>query len=118
MYNGCQISTLKDYFYSPYIPKYGKEEREPLYDHDNYDALPDAIISLSPDYYLGKGHYQDDNRDMKGYMTYTTTDNTDKSIACIQKFVEQLRELINLPQKGESSAFPFQQGESAKKMMI
>lgn len=27
MYNGCQISTLKDYFYSPYIPKYGKEER-------------------------------------------------------------------------------------------
>jgi hypothetical protein len=87
----------------------------PLYDHDNYDALPDAIVSLSPDYYLGKGHYQDDNRDMKGYMAYTTTDNTDNSIACIKKFVEQLSELINLPPKEDSNAFPFLQGEECEK---
>ncbi len=109
MYNGCQISTLKDYFYSPYVPKYGREDGEPLYDHDNYDALPEAIISLSPDYYLGKGHYQDENRDMKGYMAYTTTDNTDKSIACIQKFVEQLREHITVQQKDERNDFLFLQ---------
>ena len=52
---------------------------------------------------------------MKGYMAYTTTDNTDNSIACIQKFVEQLRELINLPQKDESDAFPFLRGEEVEK---
>lgn len=115
MYNGCQISTLKNYFYGPYVPSYGREKGKPLYDHDNYGALPDAIISLSPDYYLGKGHYQDDNRDMKGYMAYTTIDNTDNNIACIQKFVEQLRELINLPQKKKCSAFPFQQGIKGNK---
>ncbi len=115
MYNGCQISTLKHYFYGPYVPKYDREEGEPLYDHDNYDALPDAIVSLSPDYYLGKGHCQDANRDMKGYMAYTTTDNTDNSIACIQKFVEQLSELINLPPKEDSNAFPFLQGEECEK---
>jgi hypothetical protein len=115
MYNGCQISTLKQYFYGPYVPKYDREEGEPLYDHDNYDALPDAIVSLSPDYYLGKGHCQDANRDMKGYMAYTTTDNTDNSIACIQKFVEQLSELINLPPKEDSNAFPFLQGEECEK---
>ena len=115
MYKGCKISTLKNYFYSSYVPKYGREEGEQLYDHDNYDALPDAIVSLSPDYYLGKGHYQDDNSDMKGYLAYTTTDNVDNDIACIQKFIEQLRELINLPQKIESDAFPFLQGKVSEK---
>ena len=115
IYNGCQISTLKHYFYGPYVPKYDREEGEPLYDQGNYEAPPDAIVSLSPDYYLGKGHYQDDNRDMKGYMAYTTTDNTDNNIACIQKFVEQLRELISLPQKEKCDAFPFLQAEEGEK---
>ncbi len=114
MYNGCQISTLKNYFYGPYVPKYGREEEDPLYDHDNYNALPEAIVSLSPDYYLGKGLYQDDNRDMKGYLAYTETDNTDNSIACIQKFVEQLRELINLPQKEGNESILFLQEKGIK----
>ncbi len=115
MYNGCQINTLKNYFNGPYVPKYGREKGESLYDHDNYNALPNAIVSLSPDYYLGKAHYQDDNRDMKGYIAYTTTDNTNNSIACIQEFVEQLRGCINLPHKEGSGAFPFPQEKEDKR---
>ena len=51
----------------------------------------------------------------KRESTYTTTDNTDNSIACIQKFVEQLRELISLPQKEKCDAFPFLQAEEGEK---
>lgn len=112
IYNGCKVSTIKNYFYGPYVPSYGKIKGEPLYDHDNYDALPDGIISLSPDYYISKGYYQDDNRDMKGYMSYSITDNTNKKIACIQKFVERLSELISIPQDKE--CVPFQLLEEIK----
>ena len=49
---------------------------------------------------------------MKGYMSYSITDNTNKKIACIQKFVEQLSELISIPQDKE--CVPFQLLEEIK----
>lgn len=114
VYNGCKVSTIKNYFFGSYVPTYGRKKGEPLYDHENYDALPDAIVSLSPDFYLGKEHYQDNNRDMKGYIAYSITDNTDNKVACIQKFVEQLRELISLPQYVENASLQFLQEERKK----
>ena len=107
IYNGCKVVTFKSYFYSPYVPTYGREEGELLYDHDNYDALPDAIVSISPDYYLGKGHCQDADRDMKGYIAYSQKDNTNNNVVSIQKFVEQLNELVAIPQKDEIDSFLF-----------
>lgn len=114
VYNGCKVSTIKNYFFGSYVPTYGRKKGEPLYDHENYDALPDAIVSLSPDFYLGKEHHQDNNRDMKGYIAYSITDNTDNKVACIQKFVEQLRELISLPQYVENASLQFLQEERKK----
>ena len=107
IYNGCKVITFKNYFYSPHVPTYGREEGELLYDHDNYDALPDAIVSISPDYYLGKGHCQDADHDMKGYIAYSLKDYTSNNIVSIQKFVEQLDELVAIPQKDERDAFLF-----------
>ena len=109
IYNGCKVITFKNYFYGPYVPTYGREEGELLYDHDNYDALPDAIVSISPNYYLGKGYFQDADSDMKGYIAYSIKDNTNHNVACIQKFVEQLIELISIPQKDERDDFLFLQ---------
>lgn len=111
IYNGCKVFTFKNYFYSPYVPTYGREEGELLYGHDNYDALPEAIVSISPDYYLGKGHCQDANRDMNGYIAYSIEDNTNNNVACIQKFVEQLSELISIPQKDKMDDFLFLQNK-------
>lgn len=98
IYEGANIHNIKKYFYSEHAPTYGRKEHQALYDHDNYQTLPEAIISLSPDFYLAKGHFQDDIKDMKGYMSFSISDNTDKEIACIQKFVEDLLDNI-IPQK-------------------
>ena len=90
IYEGCKVRRIKDYFFSKHVPSYGRENGDFLYDHDNYDSLPEAIISLSPDFYLEKGHYQDKSNDMKGYMSFSIIDNMDKEIACIQKFILDL----------------------------
>lgn len=46
---------------------------------------------------------------MKGYMSYSIKDNTNNNVACIQKFVEQLSELVTAPQKNEKNDFLFLQ---------
>lgn len=94
MFNGCNVNKIKSYFFGKYVPSYRRDKEQELYDHDNYESLPDAIISLEPNFYLAKGHYQDNNKDMKGYMSFSIIDNTDKEIACIQKFVEDLQNRI------------------------
>ena len=109
IYDGCKVNTFKNYFYGPYVPTYGREAGESLYDHDNYDSLPDAIVSVSPDYYLGKGHFQTADSDMKGYMAYSIKDNTNNDVVSIQKFIEQLSELITVQQKDEGDDFLFLQ---------
>ena len=105
IFNGCNVHKIKSYFYGKHVPSYGRDEGQELYDHDNYESLPDAIISLEPDFYLAKGHYQDNNRDMKGYMSFSIVDNTDKEMACIQKFVEDLKNCI-APPTIEKDCFP------------
>ncbi len=106
IYKGCKAHKIRSYFFSKHVPSYGRENGQALYDHDNYDSLPDAIISLEPDYYLAKGHYQDDNRDMQGYMSFFIVDNTDREIACIQKYVEDLQYRIAPPIIDEESLPP------------
>lgn len=113
IYNGCKVSSFKKFFYGPYVPTYGRKEDELLYDHDNYEALPEAIVSILPDYYLGKGLYQDVDNDMKGYMAYSIKDNTCNNVACIQNFVERLNELIYVPQE-EREALPLLQNTDEK----
>ena len=105
IYNGCKVSTIRNYFYSSYVPKCGREDREFLYDHDNYEVLPDAIISLSPDYYLKKDQCPGD-RDMNGYVAYSMTDRTDAEVACVQMFVEKLKEHVCPFEKKECDVPP------------
>lgn len=105
LFNGCNVQKIKSYFYGRHTPSYGRDKGQELYDHNNYESLPDAIVSLEPDFYLAKGHYQDNNRDMKGYMSFSIVDNTDKEIACIQKFVEDLQNRI-FPPTIEKECFP------------
>jgi len=93
LYNGCKIKTLREYFFGKYVPalEYG-------YDYDNYDWLPEAIISLNKDYYLAKGQVETaDGHCMNGYMAFKTYDNSDKSIACLQEFVLNLMDIVSPP---------------------
>lgn len=98
LFEGCNVRKIKDYFYSKYIPSYDRKEGQQLYDHDNYDSLPDAIISLSPDYYLRKGYVED----WKGYMSFAIKDDADKEIACLQKFVDDMQSPFFPPQNEDS----------------
>lgn len=93
VYNGCKISTLHKHFFGKYVPTYGHG-----YDYNNFECLPDAIVSLNKedkDYYLAKGLVVTDSRDMMGYMSFKTYDNTDRSIACLQEFVNKLIEIVS-----------------------
>ena len=90
LYDGCKIETLRKYFFSNHTPIYGH-----CYDYDDYHSLPDAIISLNNDYFLAKASVETiDSRDKMGYMAFTTYDNSDKSIACLQEFVFRLMEIV------------------------
>lgn len=95
IYESCKVKTLKTYFYSPHTPSYDRKDNHLKYDHDNFVCLPQAIISLTPQYYLAQGHCQTDNHDMMGYMAFTTKDNTDQEVSCLQEFVLKLMEDIN-----------------------
>ena len=94
VYNGCKIGTLHKYFFGKNVPVH-----EHGYDYDNYECLPEAIVSLNKDgkdYYLAKGLVVTDTRDMLGYMSFKTYDNTNKSIACLQEFVDKIIEIVSL----------------------
>ena len=96
IYDGCKISTLRKYFLSKYV------------DQDDFECLPDAIVSLNKDdkdYYLAKGLVVTDSRDMMGYMSFKTYDNTNKSIACLQEFVDKLIYIIS-PQVNDNTIPP------------
>lgn len=96
IYNGRSLKTIKKYFWGKYVPNYGRKQNEPLYDYDNFNALPKAIVSINPDYYFKQGYCQTDNDDMMGYMAFSITDNSDKEIASIQSFIKDLIEQTNL----------------------
>ncbi len=90
LYDGCKIKTLRKYFFGKYTPVYGHS-----YDYDDFYSLPDAIVSLNNDYFLAKASVETiDSRDKMGYMAFTTYDNSNKSIACLQEFVLRLMEIV------------------------
>ena len=105
IYKSCNVKTLRKYFYSPYTPNYDREEGRLKYDHDNFVCLPQAIISLSPHYFLAQGHCQTDNHDMMGYMAFTTKDNTNQNVSCLQEFVLKLMDDINSNKTNENPAW-------------
>lgn len=93
LYNGCKINTMRQYFFGKYVPAH-----EHGYDFDNYDWLPEAIVSLNKDYYLAKGQVETvDGHCMNGYMAFKTYDNDDISIACLQEFVFKLMDIVSPP---------------------
>ena len=93
LYDGCKIKTLRKYFFGKYTPVYGHS-----YDYDDFYSLPDAIVSLNNDYFLAKASVETiDSRDKMGYMAFTTYDNSDKSIACLQEFVCKIMEIVASP---------------------
>ena len=107
IFESCKCQTLHDYFFGKYVPHY-KETNDnvdyriglPFYDYDSYEYLPEAIISLSPDYYFGKDDLVDEGReerDGKGYIAYTALDNSDGVIVGLQTLVNELLELVIPP---------------------
>lgn len=88
VYDCVQIKTIREYF------RYSSNRI--TYDYGNFNALPEAIVSLQPDFYLKQGHCQTDNDDMMGYMAFSITDNSDKEIVSIQLFIRDLLELTSL----------------------
>jgi len=98
LYKGCKIKTLRKYFYGEYTPIYGRS-----YDYDDFYSLPDAIVSLNNDYYLSKSFVETaDGREGIGYESFSTYDNSDKTIACLQEFVGKLLEIVTLPIEEDS----------------
>ena len=89
IYEGCSIKTLKKYFFSKHSPHYGK-----VLDKDDFESLPNAIISLKHDYYLAKDHVQTDNDDSFGYMAYYSIDSSNKAIACLNAFTEKVFSIV------------------------
>lgn len=99
IYDGVSLNTLKNYFWGKYVPDYGRKQNEFLYDHDNYQALPESIISLKPNYYLKQDYCIIENDDMKGYMSYSVLDTNDKEVSSIQSF---LQDIIDITSPSES----------------
>lgn len=94
IYEGCTITTLKNYFHCKQSPYYST-----ILDKDDFEALPDAIISLKHDYYLAKDHIQTERNDMFGYMAYYAIDHSNKAIACLQGFTEKLLSIVSVESK-------------------
>lgn len=99
LYDACKHSTIENYFYGKYVPQYNREQYQCLYDHDNYVNLPEVIVGLKQNVYLEKGHVQDCNRDMCGYIEYAEIDNAGKTVSCLAKFISDLYLDIGIEQK-------------------
>ena len=119
VFEGRKSQTLRGYFFGEYVPHYEKKNDSvdyriglPFYDYDSYEYLPEAIISLSPDYYFGKADLDSDGyneRDGKGYIAYTALDNSGGVIVGLQTLVNQLLELVIPP--NEKNNFPLLFGD-------
>ena len=94
IYEGCSIKTLKKYFFSKHSPYHSK-----ILDKDDFETLPNAIISLKHDYYLAKDQVQTVNDDSFGYMAYYSIDNSNKAIACMNAFTEKVFSIVSPEQE-------------------
>lgn len=91
VYDCVQTKTIREYF------RYSSNRI--TYDYDNFNALPEAIVSLRPNFYLRQGHCYEkfSDTDMMGYVAYSVTDNSDKETSSIQAFIKDIFELTSPP---------------------
>ena len=110
VYDCVQTKTISEYF------RYNSNRI--TYDHDNFKALPEAIVSLRPDYYLRQGHCWEEfsDTDMKGYVSYSFTDNSDKEMSSIQKFIKDIYELT-IPPSGEKYEPPVLMNDDTSELL-
>lgn len=102
IYNSCSVRTLETYFYinneTDDFFNIGKGK----YDYDNFEALPDAIIGLksNSEFLLKKDYVTTDSRDMIGYTSLILNDKMNRTVSCLQGFLEILNSHVNNASEG------------------
>lgn len=115
IYQNTRITTIRTYFHHYYLSQLPNEKQQEIrnlgfivgntFDVGDYHSFPNAIVSLEADYYLRKDYVSIDENDYYGYNAYSITDNSDKQVACVQRFIEDLTQIIT-PSINEDS-IPF-----------
>ena len=66
-----------------------------LYDWDDKEWLPNAILALDSNKYYNLGHISAYNDDWVGYLSLEITDSKDAQINCLQEFFTSIVMLVN-----------------------
>ncbi len=66
-----------------------------LYDWDDNERLPNAILALDSNKYYNLGHISAYNDDWVGYLSLEITDSKDAQINCLQEFFTSIVMLVN-----------------------
>jgi len=88
VYKSCEISMLKNYFYS-YKHKGDRQQ----FDHDTFELLPDEITGINNSFYLQKD-YVILERDMIGYTSYFYENMEGTEISALQNFYLSIYNLV------------------------